>query len=128
VGLAGGDVLVKFSYDGDANGDGLIDADDYFRIDSGFLSPPPDILYFHGDFNYDRIIDADDYFLIDSSFLGQGTPLSSAHATRNSTAFSTTRVIADPIRSSTQRKRRKPAVASLFDRVAREARIANARR
>jgi hypothetical protein len=87
-----GSVLVKHSYNGDANGDGLIDADDYFRIDSGFLNPPANPAYAQGNFNYDDVIDADDYFLIDSAFLGQGAPVSasavSATATQPAAAVS----------------------------------------
>jgi hypothetical protein len=73
-----GNIVLRYTYNGDANGDGFIDADDYFRIDSGFLNQLPDPMYENGDFNYDGLIDADDYFLIDSAFLGQGAPLSSA--------------------------------------------------
>jgi hypothetical protein len=75
VGVAGDDVVVKYSYNGDANLDGRINADDYFRIDPGFLAQPSDPLYFNGDFNYDGRVNADDYFLIDQAFLGQGAPL-----------------------------------------------------
>jgi ELWxxDGT repeat protein len=64
-------VLIKFTYNGDANGDGRINADDYFLVDSGFLDQPENPLYAEGDFNYDNNINADDYFLIDSAFLGQ---------------------------------------------------------
>jgi hypothetical protein len=71
VAQVGDDVVVKYSWNGDANVDGIIDADDYFRIDSGFLSQPANPGYAQGNFNYDAGIDADDYFLIDSAFLGQ---------------------------------------------------------
>jgi ELWxxDGT repeat protein len=70
----GSGVLVSYTYDGDANGDGRVNADDYFRIDSGFLDQPANPLYGNGDFNFDDTINADDYFLIDSAFLGQGQP------------------------------------------------------
>jgi type VI secretion system secreted protein Hcp len=72
----GPDVFVKLTYNGDANGDGRINADDYFRIDSGFLDQPANPLYGNGDFNFDDTINADDYFLIDSAFLGQAQALS----------------------------------------------------
>ena len=75
IGLAGDDVVVKYTYNGDANLDGQINSDDYFRIDSGFLAQPSSPLYAQGDFNYDDRINSDDYFLIDSAFLGQGAPL-----------------------------------------------------
>jgi hypothetical protein len=70
-------VLVKYTYNGDANLDGRINADDYFRIDSRFLAQPVNPGYGDGDFNYDDTINADDYFLIDSAFLGQGASLGS---------------------------------------------------
>ncbi len=83
VGLAGstwndqavssGDVLVMYTYAGDANLDGVINGDDYFQIDSAF----PRFLHGwnNGDFNYDGVINGDDYFLIDSNFSAQGPPL-----------------------------------------------------
>jgi hypothetical protein len=74
------DVLVKYTYNGDANLDGRINADDYFQIDSGFLDQPANPTYRQGDFNYDGKINADDYFQIDSAFLEQGAPIASGAA------------------------------------------------
>jgi hypothetical protein len=68
-------ILIKHTYNGDANLDGRVNADDYFRIDQGFLSQPQNPRFNQGDFNYDNRINADDYFLIDQAFLGQGAPL-----------------------------------------------------
>lgn len=73
-------VIVDYTYNGDTNFDGVVNADDYFRIDSGFLSQPVDPGYGEGDFNYDDRIDADDYFLIDSAFLGQSRVVGGAGA------------------------------------------------
>lgn len=75
-------ILVKYTWNGDANADGRIDIDDYFRIDVGYalragLTEP---LFAQGDFDYDGDIDADDYFLIDAAFLGQAGPMSAAPA------------------------------------------------
>jgi hypothetical protein len=67
-------VLVKYSFNGDVNLDGAIDAADYFRIDSGFLTQPGG--YQNGDLNFDGAVDAADYFLVDSAFLAQTGPLS----------------------------------------------------
>jgi len=67
-------VLVRYTYDGDANLDGLVDAADYGRIDN-FFQFPGSTGYWNGDFNYDGIIDAGDYGLIDNSFQLQGAPL-----------------------------------------------------
>jgi len=71
-------VLVKYTWDGDMNLDGVVNADDYFLIDSGFLSQAAG--YRNGDLNYDGVVNADDYFLIDSAFLGQTGPLAAAAA------------------------------------------------
>jgi hypothetical protein len=73
-----GKVTVKYTWNGDANLDGLVNADDYFQIDSGFISQAKG--WYNGDFNYDGVINADDYFLIDSAFIGQGGPLSAGHS------------------------------------------------
>ncbi|MCY2954473.1 MAG: carboxypeptidase regulatory-like domain-containing protein [Planctomycetota bacterium] len=70
------DVLVKYTWDGDANLDGIINADDYFQIDSGYITQAKG--YQNGDFNYDGVINADDYFLIDSAFIGQSGPLAAS--------------------------------------------------
>ena len=70
-GLSPWEVFVKYTYNGDANVDGRISSDDYFRIDSGFLAQPTSPTFAQGDFNYDGQITSDDYFLIDQAFLGQ---------------------------------------------------------
>lgn len=67
-------ILVKHTWTGDSNLDGVVNADDYFAIDSGFISQLPG--YPNGDFNYDGVINADDYFLIDSAFMAQTGVLS----------------------------------------------------
>ncbi|MCY2950438.1 MAG: hypothetical protein NTU53_00475 [Planctomycetota bacterium] len=67
-----GEVVVKYTWNGDANLDGVVNADDYFQIDSGFISQKKG--YYNGDFNYDNTVNADDYFLIDSAFIGQSGP------------------------------------------------------
>jgi hypothetical protein len=64
-------VLVLYTLEGDLNADAAIDAIDYFRMDSGFITQKPG--YQNGDLNYDGAIDAADYFLIDSAFLAQKT-------------------------------------------------------
>jgi hypothetical protein len=58
-----------YTWHGDIDLNGQIDADDYFRIDAGFLNQAKGRR--NGDINNDGKIDADDYFMIDSSFLGQ---------------------------------------------------------
>jgi hypothetical protein len=72
------DVLVMYTYTGDANLSGKIDADDYFQIDSHYSKSTNSAKsWLNGDFNYDGKINGDDYFLIDNAFAGQGAPFSS---------------------------------------------------
>ena len=64
------DVLVRYTYFGDANLDGKVDGSDYSRIDASALSEQssgyPVSGWFNGDFNYDGVIDGSDYTLIDN--------------------------------------------------------------
>jgi autotransporter-associated beta strand protein len=60
------DVLVKYTYYGDANLDGHVDGTDYTLIDSGYGGAGTGWQY--GDFNYDGVIDGSDYSLIDNTF------------------------------------------------------------
>ncbi|HEV8605302.1 MAG TPA: lamin tail domain-containing protein [Tepidisphaeraceae bacterium] len=67
-------ILLKYTYNGDANEDGTLNADDYALIDAGFASHSTG--YYNGDFNFSGgAPNADDYFLIDKAFAGQGAPL-----------------------------------------------------
>jgi hypothetical protein len=69
-----GDVLVMYTFSGDGNLDGTVNADDYAIID--FYSTIADANgYLHGDYNYDGAINADDYALIDSNSIRQGASL-----------------------------------------------------
>jgi autotransporter-associated beta strand protein len=87
VSVGNNDVLVMYTYAGDANLNGRIDADDYALIDYYSTNPNKitggDYGFTRGDFNYDGSIDADDYALIDSAVKRQGVafqtrPLSAA--------------------------------------------------
>ncbi|MCY2953770.1 MAG: PA14 domain-containing protein [Planctomycetota bacterium] len=71
---AGGNVVVKYSWNGDVNQDALVNADDYFYVDSGYITKDPG--YANGDLNFDGLVNADDYFLIDSAYIGQSSGLS----------------------------------------------------
>jgi autotransporter-associated beta strand protein len=75
------DILVKYTYYGDANLDGAVDGSDYTLIDAAFLADKaaPGTLtgWAHGDFNYDGKIDGSDYTLIDNAFNTQGASLGS---------------------------------------------------
>jgi hypothetical protein len=68
---------VKYTYEGDANVDGQINADDYAAIDSGFATHATG--YANGDFNYSGgAPNSDDYFTIDRAFADQGAALGGA--------------------------------------------------
>ena len=67
------DVLARYTYYGDANLDGKVDAADYTRIDAGFLMHLTG--WANGDFNYDGVVNATDYTLIDNAFNHQGAAL-----------------------------------------------------
>jgi hypothetical protein len=71
-------ILVKYTWNGDANLDGRVNADDYFVADSGYITQKGG--WCNGDFNYDGVMNADDYFLIDSAFVGQQGLLSAGTA------------------------------------------------
>jgi T5SS/PEP-CTERM-associated repeat protein len=68
------DVLVRYTYYGDANLDGRVDGMDYTRIDYGSLNHLTG--WYNGDFNYDGVVNGSDYTLIDNSFNTQGASLS----------------------------------------------------
>jgi autotransporter-associated beta strand protein len=72
------DVLLKYTYYGDANLDGKVDGGDYSRIDASYLSEqsgPAVTGWFNGDFNYDGVVDGSDYTLMDNAFNSQGTQI-----------------------------------------------------
>jgi autotransporter-associated beta strand protein len=60
------DTLVMYTWAGDANLDGKVNADDYASIDL-YSTIPGESSWNHGDFNYNGVINADDYALIDSN-------------------------------------------------------------
>jgi len=74
VSVNSGDVLVMYTYAGDVNLDGLVDASDYGIIDN-YYQFPGTTGYANGDFNYDGIIDAGDYGIIDNAYQLQGAPI-----------------------------------------------------
>jgi hypothetical protein len=79
--VADTDVIIKYTLNGDANLDGVVDGLDYAQIDAGFNNSttfPMDewstigftMNFANGDFNYDGAIDFWDYSLIDANFDG----------------------------------------------------------
>ncbi len=72
------DVLIKYTYYGDANLDGRIDGSDYSKIDASCVSERSGSAvtgWFNGDFNYDGVVNGSDYALIDNAFNMQGSQL-----------------------------------------------------
>jgi hypothetical protein len=87
LGLSGGQVatweglavdattlLLKYTYYGDLNLDGVVNADDYALMDRGAAGHLTG--WVNGDVNYDGVVDARDYLLADRAFVAQGNPLS----------------------------------------------------
>jgi hypothetical protein len=70
-------VLVKYTYGGDANLDGVVDGDDYSYWLNGFLGTTDPAVqgWLRGDFNYDGVVDGDDYTQWLNAFLSAGPPL-----------------------------------------------------
>ncbi len=73
VSVSNTDVLIKYTYFGDANLDGIVNGSDYTLIDNGVNSSLTG--WRNGDFNYDGIVNGDDYTLIDNAFNTQGAAI-----------------------------------------------------
>jgi hypothetical protein len=107
------DALVMYTYTGDANLDGKINADDYFQIDSHInKSAHSAKSWFNGDFNYDGQTNGDDYFLIDNAFAAHGAPFTSAPSLGSVIAVPEPAVgfslVALPAALAIRRRRRQP--------------------
>ncbi len=70
------DVLVKYTYIGDANLSGAVSFDDYVGMDNAFFGLIPNLGWATGDINFDGFINFDDYSKVDQAFFFQGAPLS----------------------------------------------------
>lgn len=64
--------LVKYTYVGDANLDGVVNAADLALMSSGGTT------WMQGDFNYDGVVNADDYAMFALSLAAQGAPITPA--------------------------------------------------
>jgi hypothetical protein len=73
VAVGAADVLVAFTYFGDADLNGVVDGDDYFLLNNGYLNGLSGWL--NGDFDYNGVVDGTDYFLLNNGFLNQGSGL-----------------------------------------------------
>ena len=65
-------LLLRYTLDGDSDLNLLLDADDFFRADRGFLTRQAGSR--HGDVNLSGKVDLDDYALLDAAFLAQSAP------------------------------------------------------
>ena len=65
--LNGDNITLQPAWAGDADLNGVIDGNDYFLLDQGFLAAASG--WAAGDFDYSGVIDAQDYHLIDRSLL-----------------------------------------------------------
>jgi hypothetical protein len=68
--IGASDVLLRYTMHGDADLNGVVDFDDYSRIDQGFNNHKTG--WVNGDFDYNNVVDFDDYSLIDFAFNTQG--------------------------------------------------------
>ena len=71
VSVSGTDVLVMYTWNGDADLNGKVNADDYFIIDSNYNKNLASPGWVRGDFDYSGAINGDDYTVIDAGFSGQ---------------------------------------------------------
>ena len=76
--IAAGDVVVKYTYYGDTDFNGVVNFDDYSRTDAGFNNTRSGWL--NGDFDYNGVVNFDDYSLIDNAFNTQSGSLRRAMA------------------------------------------------
>jgi hypothetical protein len=113
--VASTDILVKYTYYGDANIDGQVDGSDYTKIDAGFGSAGVLTGWGNGDFNYDGKIDGSDYTLIDNAFNTQSARFvyTAAQIVSPASKFSSAAPIAAIPTSATAAAQ--PSIADLLD-------------
>ena len=71
------DVLLKYTYIGDANLNGVVSFDDYVGMDNAFFDLIPNLGWATGDVNFDNAINFDDYSKVDQAFFFQGRAVGS---------------------------------------------------
>ena len=90
------DVLLRYTYMGDADLSGQVNLSDYALIDAGFLLGSFDgvtrpAVWTDGDFDYNAIVNYRDYALIDAAFAHKSGPLAqemiSAHSAQFGSAY-----------------------------------------
>jgi len=76
IALPGNEILVKYTWNGDANLDGKVDSMDFALLDAGFAGTTQldgTAGWFFGDFNYNGVIDSQDYSLASLGYNGYST-------------------------------------------------------
>jgi hypothetical protein len=94
VAVPAGAVLAKWTYYGDANLDGVVNAADYTRVDAGFVEKLTG--WVNGDFNYDGVVDGSDYSLIDNAYNMQDAVLAAPAAAVAAVAATPATAVATP--------------------------------
>ena len=74
------DLLLKYTYIGDANLNGVVSFDDYIGMDNAFFGLIPNLGWATGDMNFDNAINFDDYSKVDQAFFFQAAPLAVGQA------------------------------------------------
>ena len=72
--ITGATTIAMYTWAGDVDLNGVVDAVDYGTIDN-WIQFPGTTGYTNGDLNYDGVIDAVDYGIIDNSIQLQGPPI-----------------------------------------------------
>jgi hypothetical protein len=65
-------VLVRYTFAGDADLNGKLDGDDYFRLDAHVGESGPGVRYADGDFDFNGRVNGDDYFILDRNVSTNG--------------------------------------------------------
>jgi hypothetical protein len=69
------DIIIMYTWGGDADMNGELNGDDYFFIDSNILNSGSVFGFTKGDFDYNGEINGDDYFIIDANItFAQNSP------------------------------------------------------
>jgi autotransporter-associated beta strand protein len=98
VSTAATDVLVKYTYYGDADLNGTVNGADYQQIDMGFGAHLTG--WSNGDFNYDGVVNGSDFALIDNTFnqiLASGASPLAIVADPANLGISSSNLIASPL-------------------------------
>jgi autotransporter-associated beta strand protein len=81
-------LLIKHTWLGDADLNGVVDSVDYSLFQTGFTNNPPYVGWSFGDFNYDGLVNSVDFALFQSGLVSQTGTLLTAGYSANSLSFS----------------------------------------